>query len=58
MFNYRKILNLVSEGFVLQDSNGVIIEFNQSALKILGLTEDQLKGKTSTDPHWKCVDRY
>lgn len=45
----------MQEGFVLQDKTGAIIDFNPAALKILGLTADQLFGKTSSDPSWQAI---
>lgn len=51
----RKALENISEGFVLQDRQDKIIEFNSSACSVLGLTEDQLLGKSSMDPLWKSI---
>lgn len=45
----------ISEGVVLQDSSGKIIDFNNAALSVLNLTADQLLGKTSMDPDWQSV---
>ena len=45
----------MAEGMVYQDSTGKIIEFNKSACKVLGLTPDQLQGRTSFDPRWRAV---
>lgn len=42
-------------GVVYQNLEGVIVKFNQEALDILGLTREQLTGKTSIDPEWKSV---
>jgi PAS domain S-box-containing protein len=42
-------------GIVFQDSNGVIIQANPAAEKILGLTVDQMCGRTSIDPRWKAI---
>ena len=36
------LLQSLVEGMILQDSDGKIIQFNQAALEILGLTEEQL----------------
>ena len=49
------LIQAMSEGLVIQDHNGTIIECNQAALEILGLTHDQLSGRTSLDPEWKCI---
>lgn len=40
--NLGALLKSMVEGMIVQDSTGKIIEFNQAALDILGLTEDQL----------------
>jgi PAS domain S-box-containing protein len=45
----------LSEGVVLQDAEFRIIEFNAAALNILGLTAEQLTGKTSMDPDWNAI---
>ena len=45
----------LQEGFVFQNEKGEIINFNESALKILELTSDQLSGKTSMDPDWQSI---
>ena len=52
---YRSVIAAMSEGIVVQDENMQISAFNKSALKILGLTEDQLLGRTSMDPRWRAV---
>ena len=55
-YNHLNSLNeSMDEGMVYQDKDSKIIEFNTSALRVLGLTEDQLLGKTSFDPSWKAV---
>jgi PAS domain S-box-containing protein len=43
----------LSDGLVIQSSKSNILFSNKEACKILGLTEDQLLGKTSFDPTWK-----
>lgn len=47
------ILSTMSEGVVLHDRNGFIISVNESAPKILGLSLDQILGKSNIDPLWK-----
>ncbi len=54
-FFYEAVTNQMIEGFVLQDKAGRIVKFNPSALNILGLSEDQLLGRTSMDPNWKTI---
>jgi PAS domain S-box-containing protein len=52
---YLGILDSMVEGYVVQDSASEILSFNQAACKILGLTEDQLTGRTSMDPDWQSI---
>ena len=52
---YRSVIATMSEGIVVQDANMHVTAFNTSALKILGLTEDQLLGRTSMDPRWRAI---
>ena len=52
---FQMLLNSMSEGIVVQEQEGKIIQYNPAALKILGLTEDELLGRTSMDPNWKSI---
>lgn len=52
---YKTVLSAMSEGFVFQDLDGKIIEYNDAAFQILRLTPDQLEGKTSLDPDWRAI---
>jgi two-component system sensor histidine kinase/response regulator len=42
-------------GVLLQGPRAEILLSNPAALELLGLTEDQLLGKTSFDPEWKVI---
>ncbi len=42
-------------GVVIHDGDGKIVYSNSSAEKILGLTKQQMMGKTSIDATWNCV---
>ncbi|MEQ1782189.1 MAG: response regulator [Hyphomonadaceae bacterium] len=53
---HRSIINAMSEGVVVHDADGSIIECNEAACRILGLTDDQLRGRTSRDPRWTATD--
>jgi len=46
----------VSVGVVLAGPNSDCRMGNQAALDLLGVTEDQLLGRTSFDPEWKCIN--
>ena len=52
---YRLLIAAMEEGVTLQDENSKILAFNKSAERILGLTADQLIGKTSFDPDWYSI---
>jgi len=52
---YNTLFERLSQGVVYQDIDGKIISANSAAEKILGLSLDQLKGKTSVDPDWKVI---
>lgn len=54
---FRFLFDTMDQGVVLQDKNGKIIDANPAASRILGLTSDQLFGRSSFDPRWKAVDK-
>lgn len=45
----------VSFGIVYQNRDGEIQQTNPAAEKLLGLSADQMNGKTSIDPDWRSV---
>ncbi|MBK6672994.1 MAG: PAS domain S-box protein [Proteobacteria bacterium] len=49
------VFSSMAEGLVLQAKDGRIIEANPAAERILGLSRDELLGKTSIDPDWRCI---
>ncbi len=52
---YESVLASLVEGIVVQDLTGKSVAFNASALRILGLTSEQLTGRSSLDPSWAAV---
>jgi PAS domain S-box-containing protein len=46
----------MAEGVVVQEVGGRIIDANPAAERILGLTRDQMMGRTSMDPRWQAFD--
>lgn len=52
--NYA-LLSSMAEGLVVQNDKGEITYFNDAACKILGLTSDQIMGRTSLDPRWRSI---
>ncbi len=52
---YRSLYETISGGVVVQDQNGSITDANDTACEILGLTRDQMQGRTSTNPNWHAI---
>ncbi|MCY1065427.1 PAS domain S-box protein [Nannocystis sp. RBIL2] len=52
---YRTSIAALEEGIVLQSRDGTIHTCNASAEHLLGLTRDQMLGRTSLDPRWRAV---
>ena len=50
-----RVLESLAEGVVLQDVDGHIVEWNPAAERVLGMSGEQLSGRTSTDPLWRAV---
>ncbi|AFL72727.1 PAS domain S-box protein [Thiocystis violascens] len=52
---YRNLFETMAQGVVYQDADGHILSANPAAQRILGLTLDQMQGRTSLDPQWRAV---
>jgi two-component system sensor histidine kinase UhpB len=52
---YRLLFETMAQGVVYQGSDGCIAAANPAALKILGLTLEQIQGRTSMDPRGQAV---
>ncbi|OQW93058.1 MAG: hypothetical protein BWK79_13145 [Beggiatoa sp. IS2] len=52
---YRSLITAMSEGVVMQNQQGKIITCNAAAERILGLTQDQMIGRTALDPRWRAI---
>ncbi len=52
---YRSVIRTMGSGVVLQDKDGVIRTWNESAERILGLTFEQMMGRSSIDPRWRAI---
>lgn len=48
-------LAAVTSGVVVLDATGAVVHANEAALRILGLTLDQLLGRTARDPRWQAI---
>ncbi len=52
---YSTLFETMPIGVVQQGPDGAIGYANAAALRILGLTEDQIRGRTSAHPEWRAV---
>jgi PAS domain S-box-containing protein len=52
---YRTVLETMEHGFVFLDTEGRIISFNAAACRILGLTAEQITGRSTYDPAWQTI---
>ncbi len=53
--SYANLFRTMTQGVVYQNASGKIISANSAAEKILGLSFDQMTGRTSMDPRWKAI---
>jgi PAS domain S-box-containing protein len=49
---YRTLVENLSVGIVVHDADSAIILSNKTANQILGLTDDQMRGRSAIDPNW------
>jgi len=52
---FRFLFETMAQGVIVQDAESKILEANNAASEILGLSRDQLLGKTAYDPRWKLI---
>ena len=52
---YRSVVTALAEGIVLHHADGQITACNESAERILGITADQMMGRTSLDVRWRTI---
>lgn len=53
---YRGLLNRLEAAVVVHASDTSFVSCNPKAEELLGLSEDQMKGKLSIDPDWKFLN--
>ena len=51
----RQLVAALAEGVVFQDADDRVLECNDAACHILGLTRGQLLGTDSMDPRWRAI---
>jgi PAS domain S-box-containing protein len=52
---YRTLFETMAQGVIYLDVDGKIVSANPAAESILGLSLDQMRGRTSSDPHWMVI---
>lgn len=52
---FHSLFMRMAQGVIYQDGSGAIIDANPAAVKILGLSRDQLQGRASRDPRWRAI---
>jgi PAS domain-containing protein len=54
---YRGLITNLDAGIVVHAADTSIIKNNSKASELLGLSEDQMKGKLAIDPNWKFIQK-
>jgi PAS domain S-box-containing protein len=52
---YRSVIAAMQAGILILDAQAGILDCNASAERILGLSAEQLMGRTPQDPRWKSI---
>jgi PAS domain S-box-containing protein len=52
---YQTVVAALAEGVVIHGADGAIEGCNASAERVLGLTLDQMRGRTPIDPQWQVI---
>jgi PAS domain S-box-containing protein len=52
---YRSVIAAMQDGIAILDPDGTIRDCNAAAERILGLSADQIMGRTPHDPHWRAI---
>ncbi len=52
---FNSLFHSLAHGIVYQNKDGSIISANPAALDILGLTDDEIMGRTSMNPEWRTM---
>jgi PAS domain S-box-containing protein len=51
----RSLFFAMAEGLVVQEADGRVIDVNPAAEQILGLSRDEMLGRTSADVRWQAI---
>jgi PAS domain S-box-containing protein len=54
---YRSVIAAMQDGIAILDADGTIRDCNAAAERILGLSADQIMGRTPHDPRWRAIHK-
>ena len=54
--SFRSLIHKIQAAVVVHKADTSVVTCNTKAQELLGLTEDQLLGKTALDPEWKFLN--
>jgi|AGTN01.2.fsa_nt_gi PAS domain S-box len=52
---YRALVDSLMEGILVQNAEGTVVAANPAAERILGMSHDQMMGRTPADPQWRAI---
>ena len=52
---FEAVVSAMADGVVAHDETGAIVMCNTAAERILGMSADEIRGRTSVDPRWRSV---
>jgi PAS domain S-box-containing protein len=52
------ILSIVSDGILVVDAKGTIVDANPAGCRILGVPKSEIIGRSCVDPKWRYVDTH
>ncbi len=52
---YRSVITTMAEGITVQLNDSTVVDCNPAAERILGMSRDQLAGRTPIDPRWRAI---
>ena len=52
---HRALFTTMTQGVVYQNAEGVLIDANPTAERLLGITLEQMRGRSPRGPHWHAV---
>jgi diguanylate cyclase (GGDEF)-like protein/PAS domain S-box-containing protein len=53
--HYRSVVSAMAEGVLVQDTKGNILDCNERAAAIVGLSRDQILARTAADVRWHAI---